>query len=200
MGLFGNHKHYKEKKEIVFIENTEIIKIEDDFYKRHYPGEDERLEKIIERLVGIIDKLTKPSQHENVRLILTTILNNNNSILEIMALNLNVGQSSTDVLGLIDTDKNVPVVATFANVSFTSSDPTIFTTTQDPSNPNQSVDTAVAAGTANLVVTADASYTDANTGQAVTKTGLSVTVPMTVTAVVAGENVALTITQGTPTP
>lgn len=160
----------------------------------------ERLEEMLERemhnntiLIHIVDRLTAV-KGQHVKLILLNSSNN-----QIMAITLNANQFSIDTLGLVDSDTGNAVAATFANVSFVSSDPTIFTSTQDPANPNTTKDVAVAAGSASLNVTADASYTDSVSGLAVTKAGLIISVPVTVAAVVAGENVALTITQGIPT-
>jgi hypothetical protein len=198
MGLFDKHKHRKENKEVVIIEETEFIIVDGRHYHEHDEDEEKLELEIIKKLSEIINKLITPSQEEKVRLILTTKFNNNNSILQIMAIQLNVGQFSLDTLSLIDSDSGNAVAATFANNQFNSSDPNVFTSTVDPSNPNQTRDQAVAAGSASLNVSSDVSYTDANTGNPVTKT-LTLSVPVSVAAVTAGENVALVMTQGTPT-
>lgn len=186
---------FKKNKEVTHIDETIIIIDGEKFHKHDH---EEKELAIIKKLIDIINKLTRPpTQHERIRLILKTILDKNNSIFQIMALNLNTGQFSIDSLGLIDSDTGNPVSATFANATFTSSDPAVFTTEQDAANPNSTKDTAVAAGSASLTATADVTYTDANTQASVTKS-LSVTIPVIVSAVVAGENVALVINQGAP--
>lgn len=192
MWPWNNHKHRKENKEVVIIEETNVVIIEGEHYKKFNP-EKEELE-IIEKLVGIVDRLTQDKK-ERVRLVLTTILNNNKFI--VMSITLNANQFSLDTLSLIDSDTNAAVAATFANQSFASSDPSIFTSTQDVTDPNSTKDVAVGAGTASLNISADVTYTDANTNQPVTKT-LTLVVDVTVVAVVAGENVALVLTQGAP--
>ncbi|HEV3223891.1 MAG TPA: hypothetical protein VGZ90_13475 [Puia sp.] len=170
MDLFG-----KEKKELIdIIDNLSVT---------------------VMKQAGAISDIVS-SKNQNVRLVLTTSINN--SIFIIMSINLSAKQFSIDSLGLVDTDTGLAVVATFANQTFTSDNPAIFTSTQDPANPNQSKDVAIAAGNANLLATADATYTDSKTGLSVTKTGLKVSVPVIISAVVAGENVALVINQGTP--
>lgn len=116
-----------------------------------------------------------------------------------MNLNLVQGNFSLDSLQLIDSDSGAVVQATFANQSFSSDNTDVLTSVQSTTDPNSTVDTAIAGGSANVTATADATFTDKNTGEPVTKT-LSVVVPYTVTAVVAGENVALTLVQGTPQP
>ena len=188
-------------KEVITI-NEYVIIVDGTAYKKH-DHEGKELE--------IIDSLTRVAfnqsiiigdliaQHEpqsqNVKLVLTTSFNNSTFI--IMSLNLNANQFSLDALGLIDTDTNLPVAATFANNTFTSDNSAVFTTTQDAANPNQTKDVAVAPGVANLLATSDVTYTDSVTNQPVTKS-LKVSVVMTVAAIVAGENVALVINQGTP--
>lgn len=111
---------------------------------------------------------------------------------------LNPGQSQIDTIGLIDSDTGIAVVATFAKVSFVSSDPTKMSSTQDTTNPNQTKNAFVASGSGNLTIQADATYTDSKTGLVVTKS-LQLVVPFTMAAA-AAENVALTLIQGTPTP
>lgn len=193
MWPFNNHKHTKKDCEITVIEETNVVIIEGDHYKKWNP-EKEELE-IIEHLVKIIERLTQP-QKQRTRLVLQTILQNN-TIVQIMSLKLNANQFSLDVLSLIDSDTGAAVAATFANQKYESSDPNVFTSVQDATDPNTTKDTAVGAGTANLNVSADATYTDANTGQSVTKS-LSLVVDVTVIAIVAGENVSLVLTQGAP--
>lgn len=184
---------FKSHKEVLHIDEKIIIV---DGRRFHEHDNEERELKIIDKLTGIIAGLLKEkNERERVRLILTTTFNNNQFI--IMAINLNSNQFSVDVLSLIDSDNGNAVAASFSNVSFSSSDTGVFTTEQDTSNPNQTTDRAVSAGNASLNISATVSYTDANTGQPVTK-DLTLVVPVTVTAIVAGENVELVLTQGTP--
>lgn len=142
----------------------------------------------------------EPPIHQNVKLVFQTTFNNNFKF-TFMALQLNVGFFSVDQLALIDTDTNGQVAATFANIQpFTSDNPAVLSTTADPDNPSdpsKCKNSAIAAGTANVLGQADVTYTDSKTNQKVTKT-LSLKIPYTVIAVVAGENVALTLIQGTP--
>ena len=137
---------------------------------------------------------------QHVKLVLQTQINNFK--FTFMALQLDQGFFSLDQLALIDTDTNAQVKATFANVQpFVSDNPAVLTSAPDPSTPSDPTkvkNTGISGGTANVTTTADASYTDSKTNQPVTKT-LKLSIPYTVVAVVAGENVALTLIQGTPT-
>jgi hypothetical protein len=192
------HQHHHPQHKIVNHIDVNIIEVDGERY--HREGTELR---IIEEQAHIMFSLAKTmgklvgheSHGQNVRLVLTTFINNNQFI--IMALNLNANQFSLDTLGLIDSDTNLPVAATFANQVFASDNPAIFSTTPDATNPNQTKDVAVAAGVANLNFSADATYTDSVTKQPVTKS-LKGSVVMTVAAIVAGENVSLVINQGTP--
>ncbi len=98
---------------------------------------------------------------------------------------------------LIDSDTQGQVLASFANAAFSGDNDAAFTVAPDSSDPNTVKVTGVAAGTGKVNVTADATYTDANTGQQVTKT-VSASVDVTVTAVAAGENVELQVNFGAP--
>lgn len=112
-----------------------------------------------------------------------------------MSLSLVSNQQVAGTLGLLDTVTNNPVTATFANITAASDNTAAFTVTSDASG-NVNV-VGVAAGTGNVTVTADASYTD-STGTAQTKT-LSFTTDVTVTAIITADGVALTVTFGAPT-
>jgi hypothetical protein len=190
--LFGKHGNRKEKE---IQELLAIIKRQEENETRLLK-QNEHLEWERDRLESNLLKCLKDKNSEHVKLVINSSTNKNSKN---MAIQLDQGSFSLDSLGLVDTDLGTPVSATFANVSFASSDETVFTTAPDPNNPSGTIDTAVAPGTANLTATADATYTDSKTGKSVTQTGLTVTVPVIVNAVVAGENVALTIIQGTPT-
>jgi hypothetical protein len=172
------------------------------------PAEKEEF-KIIERLlknesslIDLVGRLIPPEPgHQNVKLVFSTTLNNGLKI-TFMALQLTQGFFSLDQLALIDTDTNGLVAATFANIQpFVSDNPAVLLTAPDPStpsDPSKCKNTAVSGGTANVTTTADATYTDSVSKVSVTKT-LKLSIPYTVVAVTAGENVALTLVQGTPT-
>lgn len=114
-----------------------------------------------------------------------------------MSLTLSSKQFALGQLALIDSDTQAQVLATFANPVFAGDNDAAFTVAPDASDPNTARVTGVAAGTGNVTASADATYTDANTGQQVTQS-LKVAVDVTVTAVVAGENVALQLNFGAP--
>lgn len=57
----------------------------------------------------------------------------------------------------------IPSSATLSNVSYTSSDPTIFTVTVDPNSPNGAIITGLGVGTATLTETATATEPDGTT-------------------------------------
>ena len=117
-----------------------------------------------------------------------------------MSVSLQVKQFAVGVFGIVKHDDGTPITATFANETFTSSDPTIFTAVVDPSD---GPDTAVldvdgvAPGDATLHVEADATYTDPGTGQVVTK-HKAADIPVTITA---GEtDTDLVVNFGQPQP
>lgn len=150
--------------------------------------------EILEKLSHLLHPKKKYS------LIFTTIINNKQiKILKIMP-TLDLKTFVDTVLALEDTDTKAPITATFANVVLTSSDPTIFTADTD-ANADGTIDiVGVAAGTATLTVTADASYTDGNTGKAVTA-NKSATIDVTVTAPLPGdENTDMIVSFSAPTP
>lgn len=188
--IFAKHGHRKEEEIQELLKIIKQMEVNEGILEReilHLTGQNEKLFNLLEKC--------RQQQKEKVNLVIISSKYKNQKT---MAISLDQGQFSLDSLGLVDTDSGLPVSATFANVVFASSDSTIFTTAPDPANPNGTIDTAVAPGTASLTATADASYTDSKTGKTVTQTGLTISVPVIVNAVVAGENVALTIIQGTP--
>ena len=177
MGLFGDSHHEKEDEKII-----------------------QKLLRNESSLIQLIDRLIPHDRrHQNVKLVFQTTLPNNLKF-TFMALQLTQGFFSLDTLALIDTDTNVLVQATFANVQpFASDNTSVLTTAPDPAgDPTKCTNTAIAGGTANVTTTADVTYTDSVSNQPVTK-NLRLSIPYTVVAVVAGENVALTLIQGTPT-
>lgn len=155
------------------------------------------LESNLSLIEVVTDLIKKRRKHQNVRLVFSTTINNFK--ITFMALQLTQGTFSLDQLALIDTDTNAPVQATFANIQpFTSDNPSVLTTTADPAgDASKCLNTALAAGTANVLGRADVTYTDSVSKQPVTKT-LVLSIPYVVLAVTAGENVALTLIQGTP--
>ncbi len=168
---FGKHKG-KKKVKITVIEETVIVIDGQIWFHEHHP-----------------------KHRQKVQLVLTTLINNSN--LRIMSLTLNSKQFSLGTLALIDSDTQGQVLASFANAAFSGDNDAAFTVAPDSSDPNTVKVTGVAAGTGKVNVTADATYTDANTGQQVTKT-VSASVDVTVTAVAAGENVELQVNFGAP--
>lgn len=170
--MFGFGKHRGKKKvEINVIEETVIVIEGQKWFHEHH------------------------KHHKKVELVLTTFINN--SKLRIMSLQLSSKQFALGSLALIDSDTQAQVTATFANPQFTGDNDAAFTVAPDASDPNTARVTGVAAGTGNVTASADATYTDANTGQQVTKS-VSVVVAVTVIAVVAGENVELQLNFGAP--
>jgi cell fate (sporulation/competence/biofilm development) regulator YmcA (YheA/YmcA/DUF963 family) len=165
-------------------------------FGKHDRRELERLleEAILEnqRLTKIIDKLINPQKH-SVHLVLTQNINQTKSIL--MALTLATNQTSTGTLGLIDSVTQQPVTATFDTQTYVSSDVTIFTAAAG-TDPNTVVITPVAAGSATLNVSANASYTDSAGNAQVSPETASVSV--TVTAVVTADAVTLVVNFSTP--
>ena len=114
-----------------------------------------------------------------------------------MSLTLAANQAVTGTLGLVDSVTGQPVSAIFTAENFSSDTPAVFTAVQDTTNPNQVDVTAVAAGSGNLLVAATAAYTD-STGAAQTKP-LPLSIPVTITAVVTADAVALVVNFGAPT-
>jgi hypothetical protein len=139
----------------------------------------------------IANLLSEKCKAHKVRLSINQIINK--SIYQLMALTFNVGQKSQGTLGLTDTVTNQPVQATFASVTATPDNASVFTAVVNADNSITA--TAVAPGSANLNVSASVSYTD-STGTAQTVT-LTVSIPVTVAQLTA-DSVALTLTFGTP--
>ena len=112
-----------------------------------------------------------------------------------MAAQLNVNELLVGTLGLVDHATQQPIAATFANVSVSSSDTSIFTTNLDASG-NVDVD-GVAVGTGTLSISADATYVDPATQATVTFTKI-----LTVSVTVSPANTAtdLVVNFGTPQP
>lgn len=111
---------------------------------------------------------------------------------------IQVAQNLAAILGLVDTVTNQPVTATFTDVSWSSDNEAVFTTEQNATDTNEQDITGVSAGTANLIVTAVASYTDSN-GDAQTPT-LTSTIPVTVTGTPDGVELNVTFGAATAQP
>jgi Big-like domain-containing protein len=133
-------------------------------------------------------------KHQRTQLVLSGIkyqsLTIKNSIL--MAISLNANEFVTSTLGLVDHATQAPITsASFSNQSYVSDQPGI-----------ASVDatgkvTAISAGTANITVTSDVSYTG-NDGQPKTEIGKTLVVAVTVTGT--PQTTDLTITFSAPQP
>jgi hypothetical protein len=113
----------------------------------------------------------------------------------IMSLTLVANQKVAGVLGLVDQVTNNPVTAVFSNVTASSDTQAAFTASVDSSNNIDVV--GVAAGAGNVDISATVAYTD-STGAAQSVT-LTLTVPVTITAVITADAVELVVTWGTPT-
>lgn len=119
-----------------------------------------------------------------------------------MALQFDVKNFVVATLGIVKHDDQTPVDATFANETFTSDNEAVVTATVDAGDtPDTGVldITGVSAGTANITVSADATYTDPNTGLSVTK-NKSVVIPVTITQPVSEADTDLVVNFGTPQP
>lgn len=100
-----------------------------------------------------------------------------------MALTLSTNEFATGALGLVEHATGNPIVATFANVTGTSADSTIFTVAPNTTDATSIDVTGVAVGTANLTVTATVTYVDPATSQSVSVSKTAI--------------ISVTITQGT---
>jgi len=149
---------------------------------------------LIRKLMAIIEKLLEKNKHHSYQLILTKLVNN--SIVQIMALELQSNQSSTATLALKDSVTGALITnADFKNVTAVSDNTAVVIATVEADGVTPKAQ-AVAEGTANIVVSADVTWTD-NLGAARAGTFQSST-PVAVTAVVVGDAVELVVTWGTP--
>jgi len=155
---------------------------------------------IIEKLLSIIEwqaemlKKCRDKSHK-VHLAITTIINNSKFI--IMSVTLDSSQKVDGVLALIDDTTLQPVPATFSGSTAVSDNAAVCTAAINDDGSGLEV-TAVAAGTANVVVTATAAFTN-SLGQPASGS-VSSTISVTVTAVVVADGVHLEITFGAPQP
>lgn len=139
-------------------------------------------------------------KQRNTQLVFTIKINK--SIIKILAMELPVKDFLDTNLSLEDSDTKAAIIATFANIKLTSSDPSIFTTDTDVNTDGTADVVGVAAGTAQLNVTADATYTDSNTGKEVTKSK-NATIDVTVTAPAPTDentDLVVTLTNAQPVP
>lgn len=113
------------------------------------------------------------------KLIFSTIINN--QTIQILSMSLEVKQFMDTALTVVDKATGNAINAVISNVVLTSSDEAIFTCNTDV-NADGTLDVVgISVGEASLHVTADVSYTDANTGLAVTA-NLAADAPVSVTA------------------
>ena len=108
----------------------------------------------------------------------------------IMSVTLNTKQFLDGKLALVDHITGQPIEAVISNEQFASSDESVFTTTQ-PEDDTVEV-TGVSVGTAQLTVTADCTYTDANTGEQFTKSK-SINIDVEITQPISEEETDLVV-------
>lgn len=150
--------------------------------------------KLIRKLIAIIEELLEKKKHHSYQLILTKLVNN--SIVQIMALELQSNQSATAGIALKDSVTGELITnADFRNVTATSDNEAVVVASVDPDGITPRAK-AVAEGSGNIVVSADVTWTD-NLGAPRGGTFQSST-PVTVTAVIVGDAVELVVTWGTP--
>lgn len=162
--------HHEQPKEItnIFVEETIVVINEGEHHHGHHHHK----------------------HPQRVRQVLFFNINHYKSIA--MSLSIPSNQSAPIVLGLIDSDTQAVITATFTGETETSDNTAAATT-----DPVLGL-VGVAPGTGNLISVATWTYTDGNTQALVTKE-FTTTTPFEVTAVVvAGENVAMVVTLGTP--
>lgn len=161
----------------------------------------------IESLIKINDRLEKEKSHlekalhhclchkkpHPVRLTLLLILSNP-SKLEIMSVTLASNQKVVGSLSLIDSVTNTDVPATFAGTTATSDNEAVATASVQADG--TVVITGVSAGTANVTVNSNASFTD-SLGNAASG-AVNTIVQATVTAVQTADGVQLVVTFGAP--
>lgn len=160
-----------------------------------------RLEAIIERQLDlIIDqhselvRCCRAKNKPNPVLLFLTISNQKSKFL-IMALEFAANQLVSGVLSLIDSVTSAAVPATFDTVTAVSDNPAVAAASV---NADGSVSiTGVAAGSANVTISANASFT--NSLGAATSGSVSSVVAVTVDAVATADGVSLVVTFGAPT-
>lgn len=119
-----------------------------------------------------------------------------------MSSKLNIKEFVQGNISLVNHADGLAIVATFANETFVSADESVAVVVVDPTD---GPDTAildiqgVAVGETDITITADATYTDPNTNEVVTKSK-SVTVHVTISAPVSEAETDLVVTLGDPQP
>lgn len=97
----------------------------------------------------------------------------------------------------VQADGTTPSTATLSNVTYTSSDPTVFTVAPDPTVAGGGIIAAIGAGSATLTETATATEPDGATTEVITGSATIVVTPVIPTPGVAA---ALVLSFGTPFP
>lgn len=110
----------------------------------------------------------------------------NNQIQFTMSQQITVGQILASHLGVVDHVTGAVVPATFANETVAIADTSLLSVDADENF------TGLAAGSTDVTITADCSYTDGNTNQPLT-VNKSVTVNLTITAPVSAEETDLVV-------
>ena len=151
---------YPQHKEVINITEN-IVLIEGHQYHKTTPEL-----KIIAQLVRIVDKLTDKPTSFKPTFALTIFLNN--QIVIMANINLSLGTPKTGIFTLLDANLNPIPGVTFSNQAVgANSNPGLATFELDGGNPNNVIGTALANGSGTIIFTADASYTDPQTGQSV---------------------------------
>lgn len=147
------HPHKPETKEVTIVEETNnIIIIEGERWHKH--DKDYEL-FIIKKLVGIVDKLTVPTEQSG-KPIFALAIKIDNQILLMADISLAIGTPKTGIFTLIDNKTLAPnTSAVFSNQAVgANSNPEFATFALDASN--NLVGTPVAAGSGTIVVTTSA--------------------------------------------
>lgn len=113
-----------------------------------------------------------------------------------MAAQLNLEELLTGTLGIVNHATGEAITATFANVTATSSDETIFTVVLNPDG-SLTVD-GIALGNGTLTVVADCTYTDPDPAVGLVTVGKSVAVSVTISPAQTATD--LVVNFGTPVP
>lgn len=148
-------------------------------------------------LTGLLYLLWPKSRKTTSRLVISAIFYKQVKIEGIiMAAQLNLNELLTGTLGIVNHATGEAITATFANVTATSSDTTVFTVTQNPDN-SLTVD-GIALGSGTLTVTTDATYTDPDPSVGLVTVSKSVTVTVTISPAQTATD--LVVNFGTPVP
>lgn len=168
MSWFSNKKQHTKDCAITVFEETNVIIVDGDHYKKFNPEKEELdiIEKLARNnaeLIKIVGRLAVPPNQKPL-LVLTTIINNQVFIMSDIKLVL--GTPKTGVFALLDNKTgNLITDASFSNQAVgANSNPEFATFAIDPANPNSPVGTPVAAGAGTVVFTASAGYTDPGDG------------------------------------